>query len=228
MFKLALISLISLPLFAGFFPAAVHTSITDVDKKTVKLKNAFPLNGMSGVVIHSYGQGTQAITHYVIQTQKDGLAKVAYQSAIDHKKLPEINTPVSNKDQVIGGYMYDNVLLLAPDSETYSKLTKQYKKHWIHPDLYALFLATEGDEVPTRENLAKFAMQNQVGLVMIIQKGTAILFDPVSRKIINTMKIGNLPKKGSFPFYTRLKDIDSGWFDMDEDEKDYYQTMNSL
>lgn len=228
MFRLALISLFSIPLFAGFFPATVHTSIAKVDGQSVKLKQSFPLNGMSGAVIHNYGKNTQAITSYVIQTEKNGAATALHQSAIDHEKLPQINTPVSQRDKVIGGYMYHNVLLLAPDAETYARLTKQYKKHWIHPDLYALFLSIEGEKVPNRENLAQFAKQYQVGLVMIIRNGTAILLDPISQKIINTMKIGNLPKKGMSPFFSRLEDIESGWFDMDGDKQDYYKTMESL
>lgn len=228
MFKLALISLFSIPLFAGFFPATVHTTISNVDENGVKLKRAFQQNGMSGVVVHNYGKDTRAITGYVVQTQKDGSATALNQNAIDHEKLPEINTPIKKNDKVIGGYMYHNVLLLAPDAETYTRVTKKYRKHWIHPDLFALFLSTEGEKIPTRENLSQFAKQYQVGLVMILRNGTAVLLDPISQKIINTMKIGNLPKKGQFPFFSRMGEIESGWFDKSVDEKDYYKTMESL
>ncbi|MDM5271416.1 plasminogen-binding N-terminal domain-containing protein [Sulfurovum sp. zt1-1] len=226
--KFALITLFSIPLFSGFFPSTVQTSVADADQKQLKLKQALPLNGMSGVVIHNYGKSAQAITSYVIQTNQDGSAKSIKHSVIDHEQLPTIKTPITRGDKVIGGYMYQNVLLLAPDAETYAKITKQYNKNWIHPDLYALFLSVEGDKVPSRENLSEFAKAYQVGLVFIVRNGTAVLLDPVSKKIINEQKLDNLPKTGKFPFFSRFEKIESGWFDFNEDENDYYKTMEQL
>ena len=226
--KFALVTLFSIPLFASFFPSTLHTTVEKVDQKELKLSKAFPLNGMSGVVIHSYGKNAQAITSYVIQTNQNGSAKSLSHSVIDHEQLPTIKTPVKRGDKVIGGYMYQNVLLLAPDAETYTKITKEYHKNWIHPDLYALFLSTEGETIPSRKNLAEFAKAYQVGLVVIVRNGTAVLLDPVSQKIINQKKLDNLPKKGQFPFFSRLDKIESGWFNSDDNKKDYYKMMDQL
>ena len=46
MHKIALIALLSLPLFAGFFPQTVHTSIKSVSGKTVILQSKLPVTGM--------------------------------------------------------------------------------------------------------------------------------------------------------------------------------------
>lgn len=226
--RFALIILLSIPLLADFFPSAVHTTVANAEKQHLRLQKSFPLNGMSGAVIHPYGQNAQAITSYLVQTNKEGSAKPIDSSAIEHEQLPTIKTPVTRGDKVIGGYMYQNVLLLAPDAETYTTITKQYRKNWIHPDLYALFLSTEGESTPSRENLSEFAKAYQVGLVFIVRDGTAVLLDPVSQKIINQKTLKNLPKKGKFPFFSRLDKIDSGWFGTDKDEKDYYKTMEKL
>lgn len=226
--RFALITLLSIPLLADFFPSAVHTTVENVEEQHLRLQKAFPLNGMSGAVIHPYGQSAQAITSYLVQTNKEGSAKPIHNSAIEHEQLPTIKTPVKRGDKVIGGYMYQNVLLLAPDAETYTTITKQYRKNWIHPDLYALFLSTEGESTPSRENLSEFAKAYQVGLVFIVRNGTAVLLDPVSQKIINQKTLKNLPEKGKFPFFSRLDKIDSGWFGTDKGEKDYYKTMEQL
>ncbi|MFT7880790.1 MAG: plasminogen-binding N-terminal domain-containing protein [Sulfurimonas sp.] len=226
--KFALVTLFSLPLFAGFFPSTLHTTVSKVDQQGLKLKKAFPVNGMSGVVIHRYGKSAQAITSYLVQTNSNGSAKTVSHHVIDHEQLPTIKTPATRGDKVIGGYMYQNVLVLAPDAETYTKITKQYRKNWIHPDLYALFLSTEGESTPNRKNLSEFAKAYQVGLVLIVRKDTAVLLDPVSQKIISQKKLGNLPKKGKFPFFSRLDKIESGWFGLEESKKDYYKTMEQL
>ena len=227
MHKIALIALLSLPLFAGFFPEPVHTSIKSVKENTITLKKKFPVNGMSGVVIHNYGNDLAAITGRIIQVSSDGSASLVSTDPVHHEELPTIKTGVSPKDKVIGGYMYNNVLLLAPDADTYAKVTSEHKKKWIHPDLFALYLSVEDEERPTKENLSHFAKKYQVGLVYIVRQNAAVLLDPISGKIIAQKPMTNLPKKGKFPFYMRLEKLNSGWFGS-EVTGNYYKTMQSL
>jgi hypothetical protein len=225
--KIALIALLSLPLFAGFFPQPVHTSIKSVKGDVITLNSKFPVNGMSGVVIHNYGNDLTAITSRIAQTSSDGSASLLSADIIQHENLPTIKTTVVPKDKVIGGYLYNNVLLLTPDAETYAKIVSQHAKKWIHPDLFALYLSAQGEEGPTKENLKHFAKKYQVGLVYIVRKNSAVLLDPVSGKIVSEKPISNLPKEGQFPFYMRFEQIDSGWFGSDA-KGNYYNTMESL
>ena len=229
MYKIALIALISAPLFAGFFPQTVHTSVKSVNGSTITLNSKFPLTGMSGVVIHNYGHDLTAITSRITQTSSGGQAVLLDADVIDHEALPSINTSVSPKDKVIGGYLYHNVLLLAPDADTYAKITASKQKKWIHPDLFATYLAAIGDDIPNKENLASFAKKFQIGLIYIVRKNTAILLDPVSGKIVGQKNIAGLPQKGQFPFYMRLKSIESGWFGGSSDTTgNYYNIMQSI
>lgn len=227
MHKIALITLLSLPLFSGFFPQTVHTSVKSVKENTITLNKKFPANGMSGVVIHNYGNDLTAITSRITQTSAEGSVSLLSTDIMHHEELPTIKTAVGPKDKVIGGYLYNNVLLLAPDADTYAKITSTHKKEWIHPDLFALYLSVEGEERPTKENLAHFAKEYQVGLIYIVRKNSAVLLDPISGKIISQKSMTGLPKKGTFPFYMRFKSLDSGWFG-GAAKGDYYNTMESL
>ena len=225
--KIALITLLSLPLFAGFFPQTVYTSVKSVKGDTITLNKKFPIDGMSGVVIHNYGNDRTAITSRIAQTSSGESVALVSKDILHHDELPTIKTPVSPKDKVIGGYLYNNVLVLAPDADTYAKITSAHHKKWIHPDLFAMYLSAEGEEQPTRENLARFAKKYQVGLVYIVRKNSAVLLDPISAKIVSEQSMTDLPSKGSFPFYMRLKSLNSGWFGSDV-EGNYYNTMKSL
>jgi len=227
MHKIALIIFSALPLFAGFFPATVHTSIANTTEGKLTLSTPLSANGMSGVVVHNYGNNLQAITGRFVQISKDGQSKIITTDVIHHNELPTINTPIKKGDSVIGGYLYNNVLLLAPDADTYAKITSADNKKWIHPDLYALFLSQEGEATPTRANLSLFAKRYQVGLIYIIRKNSAILLDPFSGSIINQRSIENLPTKAQFPFYMRFDKIDSGWFSSNT-SGNYYNTMGAL
>ncbi|MFK5975425.1 MAG: plasminogen-binding N-terminal domain-containing protein [Sulfurovum sp.] len=226
MFKIILFTLLSLPLWSGFFPSTVHTSVKSVRGNTITLNSSFPKNGMSGVVVHRYTQDLSAINGRVIQTSA-GHAKVIHQSVIHHENLPSINTKVSPNDKVIGGYLYKNVLLLAPSANVYSRITRGSSKNWIHPDLFAVFLSTEGYKSVTKANLAQFAKSYQVGLIYIVKRNKAILLDPISGKVVSSRAISNLPKRGQFPFYMRFDKLSSGWFGSTA-KGNYYSGMGSI
>jgi len=227
MYKIALFTLLSLPLFAGFFPQTVHTSVKAVKGNTITLNSRFPVNGMSGVIVHNYGSGLTAITSRMAQTTSNGNASLLSADVIHHDALPTINTTVRTGDKVIGGYLYNNVLILAPDADTYAKITSAHHKKWIHPDLFALYLSVQGDDRPTKENLAHFAKKFQVGLVYIVRRNAAVLFDPISGKIVGQKNMNGLPKEGRFPFFMRFKNLDSGWFGGDG-KGNYYNMVESI
>jgi hypothetical protein len=227
MLKIALFTLLSLPLIAGFFPQSVHTSIKSVNGSSIMLKSKFPANGMSGVVVHSYGNGLTAITSRITQVSSDGTTSLIDADIIHHDKLPTIKTPVKVGDKVIGGYLYNNILVLAPDADTYTKIVKSNSKKWIHPDLFALYLTVEGEDKVTKENLSIFAKKYQVGLVYIVRKDAAVLFDPISGKIVSQKSVSNLPAKGQYPFYMHFEKLKSGWFGS-EAEGNYYNMVGAL
>ena len=225
--KIALFALLSLPLLAGFFPKTVQTSIKSVEGENITLKSAFPIQGMSGVVIHNYGNDLTAITHRIKPTSK-GKVKLIAADVLHHDELPTIKTSAVAGDKVLGGYLYDNVLLLAPDADTYAKITSQHpNKTWIHPDLFALYLAVHDDLLVTKGNLASFAKKFQVGLIYIVRKDSAILLDPISGKKVAQKSMKNLPPEGRFPFYMRFKELDTGWFGSDG-VGNYYLSIGRL
>lgn len=227
MYKIALFILFSLPLFAGFFPPTVHTSVKSVKGNSITLNSRFPVNGMSGVIVHDYGSGLRAITSRMTQVSSNGGASLLSADVIDHESLPTIKTAVTAGDKVIGGYLYNTILVLSPDADTYAKITSSDHKKWVHPDLFALYLSVQGDDIPTKENLANFAKKFQVGLVYIVRRNAAVLFDPVSGKIVGQKSMSALPKEGAFPFFMRFEQLDSAWFGSDV-KGNYYNMVESI
>jgi hypothetical protein len=222
---LVLLSL--LPLQAGFFPKTLQTSVENTNGTTIQLHKPFPATGMSGIVIHNYGNSLEAITGYITQTSPQGEAVLVTKEIIHHEELPTIKTVISKGDKVIGGYLYNNVLLLAPDAKTYGKITSQYTKRWIHPDLFATFLSSEGEAYPTKENLARFAKAYQIGLIYIVKRNSAVLFDPISGKTVAQKSISSTTGKAQYPFFMRFDTFRTGIFS-DSGEGDYYQTMEQF
>ncbi|MEA3491537.1 MAG: plasminogen-binding N-terminal domain-containing protein [Campylobacterota bacterium] len=214
------------PLMADFYPSTVQSTISGIGQNSITLKRGFPAKGMSAIIMHKYGDDLKAVTSYM---RYDGgnRGRLIENEPILHDELPAVKPKVGVGDRVIAGYLYKNILLLAPDANTYARITSSAKKNWIHPDLYAMFLSQEGDQYPTQENLQKFANEYQIGLVYIVQRGKALLYDPISRRYVSKKTLTGLPAKGQFPFYMRLGKIESGWFSREADGE-YYQLMKSI
>ncbi len=221
------VTLLVLPLTAGFFPQTVHTSVTAVSPDKVTLAHPFPVSGMSGVVIHHYGESLDAVTGYIMQPDNSPTAHMLGKGVIHHEQLPTIKTPITKGDKVIGGYLYNNVLLLAPDAESYHTITTQYARTWFHPDLFAAFLSREGEGVPTKENLEAFAKEYQVGLICIVQKDRSVLYDPISHKVVASKPFHYTPQKVHYPFFMRFDSIQTGLFS-ETGDGNYYKTMEQF
>ncbi len=214
------------PLLADFYPPTVQSSVVGIKKNNITLSRGFSSRGMSGAVIHNYGDNLEAITSY-LRYEGGKKATSIMNEPITHNELPTVKPKIHNRDKVIGGYLYKNILLLAPDANTYARIIASADKNWIHPDLFAMFLSQEGDQFPNKKNLKKFANEYQVGLIYIVQRGKAKLFDPISERYVAQKSLTGLPAKGHFPFYTRLGKIEASWFSK-EATGTYYQLMRNI
>ncbi|KIM05003.1 MAG: hypothetical protein KN64_05550 [Sulfurovum sp. AS07-7] len=225
MFKIFIGLFLSLPLFADLFPATISSTIINVNNNTLQISPAFPKNGMSGIVIHTYKDGASPATTAVVQND-NGTLTILDKPLMENSNLPKIATKVAAGDKVIGGYLYDNVLLLAPNENTYNEITTKYKKHWINPDNYAAFISQKRDGVPTKENLASFARSYQVGLIAIVKKDSIVIYDPISEKIISKEPFG-MQTQTQTPFFSHFEKVRSGWFGSVVDD-DYYTLMEQI
>jgi len=216
---------LSIALMADFFPRTINTTVSGVNGDTVTLKSKLPI-GMSGIVIHGYGGDLKSITAIIKQTSENE-AKIIGKGLVSHENLPAPKTKIKAGDKVIGGYLYDNVLVLAPNADVYNEVTSSYDKNWIHPDEFALFLSTIKEPTPTKENLKAFAKEYQAGLILIVKKESMVLYDPLSEKVVSKRAYSTKTAYEQAPFYMRLKKIRTGLFGS-EYEGNYYKLMENF
>jgi len=211
---------------AGFYPTQIDTTVTAVNANSVTLAKPLPVSGMSGVVVHQFDARLQAIVGYIAKTTGNS-ARTISGTAITHTSLPSVKNNYRVGDSVIGGYMYDNILLLAPSEKVYADITRSSNKNWVHPDIFATFLSKNSQGLPTKENLEIFAKEYQVGLIYIVKKSVAILYDPISHNIVGKREFNTPITDIKAPFYMRLKSIKSGMFSTTTGGN-YYQIMDSI
>ena len=216
---------LSYTLFANTLPSSISTTISSVTSNSqIQLSNTVP-KGMSGIVIHNYGNGLLAITHATV-SQGGGRATLLPYKTIPHKNIPNIQTEAKSGDKVVFGNFYNNALVIAPNRDVYRKITTTYKKTWIHPDAYALDFMKE-DEIRLRlESLKKFAQLNQVGLVLIVTQTQLLILDPISKQFLGAIPMQVNQANAIAPFYARFRQMDTSVFGFSE--KNYTPYFKSV
>ena len=209
-------------------PKMIETTIQAIDNQTVQVSKNIQ-KGISGIVVHEYGNGLSAITHTVI-SQGENQASLEPYSVLIHGKLPSIKTVAKIGDRVIFGNFYTNVLLLAPNGQSYREIIKSSKQSWIHPDNYAMHLIRDDAIHINRDNLKSFSNKNQVGLVLIATKNSLIILDPISGSILSKEPLSLKVKEAQSPFYARFEQINSDIFSTKDIKNfpEYYKGIERL
>ena len=225
---LSILLTISYTLFANTLPSTINTTISDVTSTgQVQLSKNIP-KGMSGIIIHNYGNGLSAITHAVV-SKESGSASVIPYEAIPHENIPNIKTAVTKGDKVLFGNFYKNALVIAPNRDVYRKITTTYNKTWIHPDAYALDFMKDGETHLTFKSLKKFAQLNQVGLVLIVAQNRLLILDPISEQFLGDIPMQVNQSNAISPFYARFGQIDTSVFGFSEKNyTPYFQSVAGL
>ena len=215
-------------LVADALPNSITTTISNITKDgKIQLATNIP-SGMSGIVVHNYGNGLSAITHATVSEGK-GHANLTQYKAILHENIPNIQTEAVVGDKVVFGNFYNNVLLIAANQKIYRTITKTYKKTWLHPDIYALEFMKDGETELSLEHLQNFAKHNQVGLILIAIKNGIIILDPISQQFIGKIPLELAENNPMTPFYARFEQMDVSVFGFsDRNYTPYYQSVAGL
>ena len=226
--KILLFILISsYSLFADALPQSIKSNVKNISNGTIQLASNVPI-GMSGIVMHNYGNGLSAITHTTISLG-NGQASIHPHTAIVHKNIPSIQTNVIAGDHVIYGNFYKNVLIIAPNQVTYKQITQRFQRTWIHPDAFALDFMQEGDTKMSMEALERFSKKNQVGLVLVISSDKLLTIDPISKRIIGSTTLKTNPNSAMAPFYARFDQINVSLLNFsDRSYTPYFQSIAGL
>ncbi|WP_456322601.1 plasminogen-binding N-terminal domain-containing protein [Hydrogenimonas sp.] len=203
---------------AAPIPTATNVQIRDVSEKSAVVDSADLIPGMSGIVIHTYDDKHSAIVATAIvtssNTERSDLKLLKFEG-LRQPRLPDIKTRPANGDTAVLGYLYDRILPIAPNQESFEKAKNTLADlTLIHPDIFATQLAQEKNPRPTKRSIQKFCQKMHLGLVMIMLKDGSDFIDCISwKKIARTKMKAVNPKKFKQPFYHRFESIPGGFFD---------------
>lgn len=211
----------TLSVIAGVIKTPIVTLNNDAQTLTIKI-NRIDI-GVSGFIVHRLSKENSSILKSVevvafnASTQTATLKMKKYDQ-FKQNSLPTGNWDVEVGDIVILAFGYTRALLIAPNEETYYRITKATQQlQWVHPDLFATILSFNGHPTPLKEDFNKMANATSVGLLFFFLNQKLYTVDAKSMKVLNITDAALKQDSVVLPFYTRIEKIDTNWFDWFDD-----------
>lgn len=223
--RLFLLALVLSTTLFGLFNAPIHTSVNSVDEdegiitiSTIKDSQV----GMYGIVSHRFDKRHSVALNWVEITKIEGektTLKLIPIIALEQSALPSGTWKAKVGDDVALAYNYQRAMLIAPNASIYKKITTYHKdRQWVHPDLFASLISSNGHPSPLKEDFNQACRANNIGTVAFMFDKSIVTVDCQSFKIIKNKSTTVKSKEQQVPFYTRVPHIQNNWFGDGSDE----------
>ena len=181
--------------------------------------------GMSGFVYHEIAHDHSSILNNALVVAYDREKKIATiklspYTGLRNNSLPTGKWTASVGDTALFAFGYNRGLLIAPNEETYHRVTKSVKIEWVHPDLFATILYFRGHPTPMKADFIAMSDMSSVGLVFIYLDQKVYMIDSKSFHILGINNAPIVEDSIKLPFYSRIDSISSKWWQFWGEEND--------
>ena len=189
--------------------------------------------GASGIVMHKFDEKTSSIIAQVTVVSKNNAQAVLHVekfSMLTQGAFPDTNITPQVGDEVTINYLYDRALIVVPNHETYTAVTKEYNTMtWIHPDIVAAYLTKIYRPNPDKVIFQTLCHQNSASIIFFAVKNNGYFIDCNNFNTIKTIALTENNATQQVPFYSRITNIESTWFSWDSatvvDYNNYYEYL---
>ncbi len=198
-------------LLAQFNPSPYETTLQSVQNNKATIADNNIALGATGVVLHSFDNEHQTIISLatVIAKADNKLTlKFTRYKNLHQSALPSYKIDPKKGDKVILNYLYNRVLPITPNKETYKRITATFVGYnIIHPDLFASKLYVDHQPRPEKSDFHKSCLQNSNNLLLFAIEDKGYFVDCQSFKILDSINLSTQGDKASHPFYSRIPKI---------------------
>lgn len=206
-------------------PMAIRIHSVQDDTAVINIGNL--RKGQSAIIQHNYSNSKTLIVAnaYVLESNPTS-SKLKLFPFLDIKQnaLPTSNRKAIDGDIAIINYLYDISLIIAPSQDAFTATRAKFRdNNFLHSDLFATKLKSEGEPLPSRQTIQDYAISQNIGTLFFIIKSKVYIVDTKSFAILDTDTISyNYVEDERMPFYTRVEKIEKnvlkkvfdsdGWF----------------
>jgi len=209
--KIFLFTILLTSIFADI-KANKESIIINSSQRTATIKDIDVPVGSSGIVIHYFDKEHSTIVARAELIDKNKIEFKIFDT-LKQEALPTPKILPKIGDKVILNYLYNRGLIIAPNHKTYENIIKNHNKiEWLHPDLFAAELSREKNPAPTKKNFKNFCNKYAVGIIYMAIDNKGYFVDCYSFKKVYEEPLKMDSNEIKLPFYSRVKEIESGWF----------------
>ena len=190
-------------------------TITDVDGDFGYINLGNQVVGQSGIVVNKKDYPIIVAMASVVESDASR-SKLEFKPYLNLEQdaIPNTNLKASNNDIFVLNYLYEASMVIAPNIDSFQAVRKVFKDYsFLHPDLFAAFLKVEEEPVPSKDIIQKYALEQNLGSLVVVVENKAYLVDARTFKVIKSISIKYENEVNLKPFYTRVDEIETGSFD---------------
>ncbi len=201
---------------AEFSTRPIGTKITNLNsnKSTIDIGNL--IVGQTGIVVHIFDNDKKLIvSNAKVISSNSNSSVVEFFKFEDLKQnaVPTSKREVVNNDMLILNYMYNSSLLITPTLDAFQTVRDNFKlNNFIHSDIFAAKLKYNNKPYPAKEDIQQFAIEQNLGTIFFVLDGKIFVVDSKTFQILDSYRFSFDQKEQQIPFYTRVEDIESPFY----------------
>lgn len=191
--------------------------ITNIENNKSVIPMGNLIIGQTGIIIHIFDNDRRLIVSNAKVISSDSNSSVVEFFGFDDLKqnaIPTSNRVVSNNDILILNYMYNSSLLITPTLDAFQNVRDNFKlNNFVHSDIFAAKLKVDHIPYPTKQDIQKFAIEQNLGTIFMVIENKVFIIDTKTFTILASYVVNyenNAEVK--MPFYTRVEDIEDSFF----------------
>jgi hypothetical protein len=196
-------------------PIGLKVTNIENNKSTIDVGNL--IIGQTGIVVHIFNNDKKLIvSNAKVVSSNDNSSVVEFFEFNDLKQdaIPTSNRQVATNDILILNYMYNSSLLIAPTFDSFQNVRNSFKlNNFVHSDIFAAKLKVDNVPYPTKEDIQKFAIEQNLGTIFMVIENKVFILDSKTFAILESYAINyENSAEIKMPFYTRVEDIEDSIF----------------
>ena len=190
----------------------IGLKIDNINDNKSKINIGNLIVGQSGVVVHIYNDTKRMIisnAKVISSNQNESVIEYFKFDDLKQEAIPTSKRNVSVNDILVLNYMYPASLLIAPTQDTFQIVRTNFKyNNFIHSDVFASKLKNDSQPYPTKEDIQRFAIEQNLGTIFVVVDNKVNVLDTKTFKVLTTFPINYKNEEASMPFYTRVEKIE--------------------
>lgn len=210
----------------------IGAKVTNINNNKSNIDIGNLIVGQSGIVVHIYDNDKRLIVSnakVISSNENSSVVEFFPFNDLTQDAIPTSNRSVTENDILILNYMYNSSLLIAPTLDSFQAVRENFKlNNFMHSDIFAAKLKVENKPYPTKEDIQKFAIEQNLGTIFFVLDNKVYVLDTKTFTILESYAFTYESAEKQMPFYTRVEDIEesifnSSFFDFfSEDKKSNY------